>query len=171
LVNNRHHPGSPLNSAVSLKLTPYFQPKKVSVSKPRYILDAGPLIAYANSRDVHHSWACGVLDAIGEVPIVPEIVIAEACWVLRSSKSTINELMTLTQSGAVRLVPVLGPSNPKILEWMMKYWPRMDLADACVLSLAERNPQARIITTDLRDFGVYRINGKPLPITAPHLPV
>jgi predicted nucleic acid-binding protein len=141
------------------------------VSKSRYILDAGPLIAYANSRDVHHARACGVLDAIGEAPIVPEIVIAEACWVLRSSKSTINELMMLTQSGAVRLVPVLGPSNSKILEWMMKYWPRMDLADACVLSLAERNPQARIITTDLRDFGVYRINGKPLPLIAPHLPV
>ena len=39
-----------------------------------------------------------------------------------------------------------------------KYWPAMDVADGCVLQLAERFPRAKVITTDVRDFRVYRRN-------------
>jgi len=39
-----------------------------------------------------------------------------------------------------------------------KYWSAMDVADGCVLRLAERFPQAKVITTDVRDFRVYRRN-------------
>jgi hypothetical protein len=32
----------------------------------------------------------------------------------------------------------------------------MDVADGCVLQLADRFPRAKIITTDVRDFSIYR---------------
>ena len=39
---------------------------------------------------------------------------------------------------------------------MEKYWPHMDLADGCVVKIAEMFPRAKIITTDVRHFSVYR---------------
>lgn len=92
------------------------------MSKPRYILDTGPLVAYANARDQRHAWACGVLDAIGEAPLVPEIVIAEACWLLRSSKTAVQGVLQLSEGGAVRISPVLGPTQLGVAQWMSKYW-------------------------------------------------
>ena len=51
---------------------------------------------------------------------------------------------------------------------MGKYWPAMDIADACVLQLAEHYPRASIITTDLRDFSIYRRpNGQTLTLIHP----
>ena len=38
----------------------------------------------------------------------------------------------------------------------------MDVADGCVLQLAERFPRAKVITTDVRDFRVYRRNRNEL---------
>lgn len=139
------------------------------MSKARYILDTGPLVAYVNSRDQHHAWACGVLDAIGEAPLVPEVVLAEACWLLRGSKEAVRGVLDLPAKGLVKVIPVFGPDQPEIGGWMLKYWPRMDVADACILAVALKNPQARIITTDIRDFTLYRLNDQPLPLIIPNI--
>lgn len=43
---------------------------KVSrVASPRYILDTGPLVTFANAADEHHAWAREVLHALGEAPV------------------------------------------------------------------------------------------------------
>jgi hypothetical protein len=39
-----------------------------------------------------------------------------------------------------------------------KYGSRMDLADACVLRLAELVPGSVVITLDKKDFGIYRMH-------------
>jgi predicted nucleic acid-binding protein len=137
------------------------------MSAPRYILDTGPLVAYVNSRDQHHAWACGVLDAIGEPPLIPEVVLAEACWILRTSKDAVRGILGLPENGLVKIIPVFGPNQREIGDWMSKYWPRMDVADACVLAVAHKNPKAKIITTDIRDFTLYRLNDQPLSLIIP----
>jgi hypothetical protein len=44
----------------------------------------------------------------------------------------------------------------------------MDVADGCVLQLAEQFPRAKVITTDLRDFTIYRRpHGQPLNLIHP----
>jgi hypothetical protein len=50
---------------------------------------------------------------------------------------------------------------------MMKY-DRMDAADASLVALSETHRSAKIITTDRRDFSVYRRFGRQrLPVILP----
>ena len=58
---------------------------------------------------------------------------------------------------------------PDLLRWLEKF---ADLepgfADACVMKLGELHPRAEILTTDRRDFTVYRtLAGKPLRCVFP----
>jgi predicted nucleic acid-binding protein len=126
------------------------------VGSPRYILDTGPLVAFANAADQHHAWARGVLNSLGEAPVTCEIVLAEACYLLARSQRAVDLVLALPEQGRVKIEPVLIDASDEVRVAVAKYWPAMDLADGCVLHLAERYPRAKIITTDLRDFGVYR---------------
>ena len=65
------------------------------------------------------------------------------------------------------LIPIYSPSKFRLLDHakeigdlMRKYRNiPMDLADACLVLLAEQHPQATLITTD-RDFLLYRTRGR-----------
>ncbi|MEO5959367.1 MAG: PIN domain-containing protein [Opitutaceae bacterium] len=126
------------------------------MASPRYILDTGPLVAFANAADEHHSWAREVLNALGEAPATCEIVLAEACYLLANSQRAVDLVIALPGQGRVRVEPVLANESMAVRAAVAKYWPAMDVADGCVLQLAERFPRAKIITTDLRDFTIYR---------------
>ena len=57
----------------------------------------------------------------------------------------------------------------RLLRWLKKF-SDLDpgLADACIVGLAELTPRAEILTTDRRDFSVYRtLAGKPLQCVFP----
>ena len=126
------------------------------MASPRYILDTGPLVAFANATDEHHIWASRVLNALGEAPVTSEIVLAEACYLLAKSQRAVDSVLALPEQGRVTVEPVLATEASSVRTAVAKYWPTMDVADGCVLQLAERFPQAKIITTDLRDFQIYR---------------
>ena len=129
------------------------------MADPRYILDTGPLVAFATASDIHHPWAKGVLDALGDTPVTCEIVLAEACYLLKTSQRAVDLVLALPGQRRVIVQPVLAANSVEARTAMAKYWPTMDIADACVLLLAERYPRAKIITTDLRDFRIYRRPG------------
>ena len=40
---------------------------------------------------------------------------------------------------------------------MKRFAPQMDVADACLVTLAARDAEAIILTTDTRDFSIYRV--------------
>jgi uncharacterized protein len=154
---------------VSQRAQPTFPCGKVlGVADPRYILDTGPLVAFANAADGHHRWAVGVLNSLGETPLTSEIVLAEACYLLSGSTRAVDQILALPGTGRVRLEPVLGPDSTAVRRAVAKYWPAMDVADGCVLQLASRYPRARILTTDIRDFSIYRRpDGRPLELIHP----
>lgn len=138
------------------------------MAEPRYILDTGPLVAFANAGDSHHLWARGVLDALGEAPLTCEVVLAEACYLLRSSAAAVDQVLALPEQRRVVTRPVIDGTGPTLRRSVHKYWPFIDLADACVMDLGERHSRARIITTDVRDFRIYRRrNGAPFAIIHP----
>jgi hypothetical protein len=57
---------------------------------------------------------------------------------------------------------------PRIRELMRKYADRpMDLADAALVRVAERENVRRIFTVDRRDFTVYRLHGRIRLIVIP----
>jgi hypothetical protein len=64
-------------------------------------------------------------------------------------------LMEMVQRGTLRIVPLL-PAEAEAIGALMRRYPKMQFADACVVRLSETLPDALVYTTDKRDFGVYR---------------
>ena len=63
--------------------------------------------------------------------------------------------------GAVRLLLLDSGDSPRIRELMRKYADLpMDLADAALLRVAEREGIRTIFTVDRKDFSVYRLHGR-----------
>jgi uncharacterized protein len=59
------------------------------------------------------------------------------------------------------LLPLDSADVPRIRELMRKYANRpMDLADAALLRVAEREGLRKIFTVDRRDFSVYRLHDR-----------
>ncbi len=70
--------------------------------------------------------------------------------------------------GDLRLFPVVETEGLALAGLVRKYGKRMDLADAGIVRLAEIFPKARVITTDIADFRVYRRNrNEPLLLIQP----
>jgi predicted nucleic acid-binding protein len=59
------------------------------------------------------------------------------------------------------LLPLDAGDAPRIRELMRKYANRsMNLADATLLRVAEREGVRKVFTVDCRDFSVYRLHGR-----------
>jgi predicted nucleic acid-binding protein len=132
------------------------------------ILDAGPLIAFIDRRDQHHSWAVSVLSTLHAAPMTCEPVLTEVCWQLRQFRNAVDRILQMPAKKELVVVPLLETDGEALATRMNKYWPRMDLADACVVRLSEKFPRAKVITTDVLDFSLYRRgNGNPIPVVQP----
>ena len=70
--------------------------------------------------------------------------------------------------GAIQLLN-LGPGDiPRIRDLMQKYSDRrMDLADAALIAVAERESIRKFFTVDRKDFSVYRLRGRVRPVIFP----
>jgi predicted nucleic acid-binding protein len=124
------------------------------------LVDAGPLIALVDADD-HYHLACaasfaGVREALGTVwPAVTEAVFQVGD--IRGGPAAIWKLI---ERGAVRLLPLGEEDVPRIRELMEKYADLpMDLADAALVRVAERDGLRTVFTVDRRDFTVYRLKG------------
>lgn len=129
------------------------------------ILDAGPLIAAINRDDAHHRWARETLEHLGAPFYSCAEVIAEAA-ALTGKPTAIVEMI---QSKEIILAFDLAEQTAGVLALLRKYGDqRMDLADACIVRMAELMRDSRVVTLDRADFGIYRRNGRELiPLIAP----
>jgi predicted nucleic acid-binding protein len=131
------------------------------------LVDAGPLVGWFNASDQWHTWATRVLSDITGPLHTTEIVLGEACWHLGGNSRPAHALLSLVRIGAVRLLHPWPEHLERTQELMLKY-ERMDAADASLVILSEIHTHARIVTTDRRDFSVYRRFGKEaLPTVLP----
>ncbi len=138
------------------------------MTEPRYIVDTGPIVAALNRRDEYHTWARAVFASLGEPPVTCESVLTEVCWHLRDSPDAVARVLEMPPRGDLLLYPVVETEGVALAGLVRKYGRRMDLADAGIVRLAEIFPKARVITTDLVDFSVYRRNrNEPILIIHP----
>lgn len=133
----------------------------------RSLIDAGPLIAWLNARDQWHQWSVEVLSKQLGALHTTEIVLGEACWQLGENTAPAHALLDLVRKRVI----VLERPWPEHLAYsqriMLKY-PRMDAADASLVTLAEHHPKAVLITTDRRDFASCRgLRNRPLNLLLP----
>jgi uncharacterized protein len=101
------------------------------------IADTGFLVAFANRKDRHHRWAVELATQIDGPLLTCDAVLAETAFHLENA----SVVLAMVQEGLV--AKRYSDRNP-------------DLADLCLIRLSELNPKLPVITTDVRDFRVYR---------------
>jgi predicted nucleic acid-binding protein len=87
-------------------------------------------------------------------------VATEATVLLGFSWRAQDALWEFLERGAVTLLPLNGRDFARMRELMDKYQDLpMDLADAALVRVAERERAHRVFTLDRRDFSLYRPEG------------
>lgn len=125
------------------------------------LVDAGPLVALLHDDDVHHSDCVEAIGRIEGTLITVWPVLAEAMHLLAFSESAQDKLLDMVEAQVVEIAALGIADVPRMRELMRKYHDRpMDLADAALVRLAEREGIREILTIDRTDFGVYRLHGR-----------
>jgi predicted nucleic acid-binding protein len=83
--------------------------------------------------------------------------LTEAMYLLSFSWKAQEALWEMVERGVVTLLPLEQQEVSRIRDLMKKYKDLpMDLADAALVAVAERERIRRVFTLDRRDFEVYR---------------
>jgi predicted nucleic acid-binding protein len=124
------------------------------------ILDTGPLVGALDRDDQWHVWAAKAFGTIRRPAITYDAVISEACFLLRSAPDSRGKIFAMIERGIIRVVPVLPDESPAVRTLLARYGRRMDYADACLVRLSELHREHVIVTTDAKDFRIYRRFGR-----------
>jgi hypothetical protein len=124
------------------------------------LVDAGPLVALIDRGDDHHQRCVDALRGIRDPLMTVWPAVTEAMYLLGPSWPAQAALWEMVESEAVALLPLDGDDVPRMAELMRKYKDLpMDLADAALVRVAERERIRHVFTLDQRDFRVYRPTG------------
>ena len=124
------------------------------------LVDAGPLVALLDRSDLHHAACKKVLRSLKDSLTTVWPVVAEAMYLLGFSWRAQEALFEMLESGAVSLLTLGTVDLPRIRGLMEKYRDLpMDLADAALVRVAEREGIQDVFTVDRRDFRIYRPKG------------
>ena len=132
------------------------------------ILDTGPLVAFFNPRDEHHTWALDQTRTLASPLITCEAVLTEAYHLLGRVPRARTALRRWITLGRVTTPLHFDAHMAEIMQLLETYADRpMDFADACVVRLAE-TLAVPVFTLDVQDFHVYRIHRhQAIPLIAP----
>jgi predicted nucleic acid-binding protein len=121
------------------------------------LVDAGPLVALIDRGDPYHDACREALAAIDDPLGTVWPAFTEAMYLLRSSAQAQRALWDMLNVGGVRFMDLGSDDCPRMRELMWKYRDLpMDLADAALVRVAERERLRRVFTVDRQDFQVYR---------------
>ncbi len=121
------------------------------------LVDAGPLVALLDHGDAHHKASVAALRTLRDPLVTVWPAFTEAMYLLGSSWRGQKALWSRVETGALTLAPLDEGDAPRMRELMEKYRDLpMDLADAALVRVAEREDLTRIFTLDRQHFSVYR---------------
>jgi len=122
------------------------------------LVDAGSLVALVDESDEHHARCVEALKEVREPMGTVWPAVTEALFLLLDVPEGQDAVLEMLRRGAIRLVPLGHEDVGRVRELMAKYRDQpMDLADAALVRVAERDGLDRVFTVDRRDFEVYRI--------------
>jgi len=117
------------------------------------IADTGFLVAFGNRHDQHHDWALAIASELTEPLLTCDAVMAETAFNLRNATFALS----LIRDGLVSPVFSVANNLARLEALAGRYHDREpDLADLCLICLSEDYPDLPVITTDKKDFSVYR---------------
>jgi len=124
---------------------------------PAVLVDTGPLVALLDRSDPYHLTCQETLSSLDDSLVTVWPVVTEAMYMLRAYWRAQDALWEMLDTGAVEIMPLGIEDLPRMRELMRKYRDQpMDLADAALVRVAERERLRRIFTLDRRDFQIYR---------------
>jgi predicted nucleic acid-binding protein len=120
------------------------------------LLDTGVIVALLDRSESFHSQCVEVLSELTGALVTCEASVAEACYLLRDLPGAAEAVVSNVGNGVFQ-VPVRLTDQAANVEKLMKKYRDvpMDLADACLVDLADRFETGRILTLD-SDFEIYR---------------
>jgi uncharacterized protein len=123
------------------------------------LADAGPLYAYVDADDAHHSSSLQLLADYPGPVLVPMLVITEVAYLLATRLGAAAEIRFIGDLAGGALGPVnVEPGDwMRIAELVAKYQDLpLGTVDASVVAAAERLHVRTIATFDRRHFAVVR---------------
>ena len=124
---------------------------------PAVLVDTGPLVALLDRSDPDHVACQETLSSLNDSMVTVWPVVTEAMYMLRAYWQAQEALWEMIETGAVEILPLGVDDVPRMKELMRKFRDLpMDLADAALVRVAERERLRRIFTLDRRDFQIYR---------------
>lgn len=121
------------------------------------LVDAGPLVALIDADDSHHETCVETLRSLRDPLITVWPAFTEAMYLLGGSWRGQTALWSRVETDALTIAPLDVGDAPRMRELMEKYRDLpMDLADAALVRIAERENLTRVFTLDRRHFSIYR---------------
>ena len=120
------------------------------------VVDTGPLVAYLDRGERHHSWTVAQFRSIEAPLVVCEPVLAETMFLLSRLQAAQEALFGLLETGTLQIGFRLSDHLTAVRTLCRKYRDKpMSLADACVVRMTEVLADPIVLTTD-EDFRIYR---------------
>jgi uncharacterized protein len=124
----------------------------------KLLVDTGPIVAILLDSDDHHQTCVEQLRHIRGPLLTCWPVITEAAWLLRAYPEAVRRLLVSLRCGPFEIAPLDATDLPGIAAILTRYRTLgLQLADASLVHLANREKIDGIFTLDRRDFGVVRL--------------
>ena len=125
------------------------------------LVDAGPLVALIERTDRNHDRTVAALKTLTGPLLTVWPAFTEAMYLLQTSDRSQDALWSVIATGAIDFAKLGTDDAPRLRALMQDYRDQpMDLADAALVHVAEREGIHRVFTLDRRHFEVYRIHGR-----------
>ncbi len=135
------------------------------------LLDTGALVSLLDRSQTYHSEFAKFFESWNGPVVSTEAVLTEATHLLAKVPGGPRACCDFFLEGGAVLVPSSPASIRRCRELIDVYRDLpMDFADATLVVLAEELDTPLVLTTDRRDFGVYRIRGRRKFKLRPELP-
>lgn len=130
------------------------------------LIDTGPIVAVLDKNDQHHEKCKAHAEQLPEVVYTCWAVLTEACYLLRHRPDLVERLIEMVDEGHYELLDIPSEEITQVGGVLAKYGDQqIDIADACLVHLADREEISTIFTVDDRHFQLFRnAKGNPLKL-------
>ena len=122
------------------------------------LLDAGPIVAWLDANDDHHSAVRDKMGALAGKLVTTGAVVTEAMLFLQEAREGASRLTDWLCKMRVEIVNCFDPGSLQSAAQLMERYADapMDYADATLVACADELNCGDILTLDVRGFRTYR---------------